>query len=370
MSRPHAIAFFIWRRAELTAEVFQRIREVQPKHLIVIADGPKGGDGKMARECEATRLVTEAVDWDCVVHRDYAPLNIGLQARIETGLDFVFEHVDRAIILEDDCVPDVSFFPYCEELLERYKNDDRIACIAGDNSMNAPIPSGVNYGFSRYTMIWGWATWRRAWNRHDPDLGYWPAARDSGMLERQFRSKDAINYWTAIFNKQLEKGHNTWDYGLTLSCWKNRMVSIVPDRNMVRNTGFGEGATHTHDPDDPRSNVAASAMTFPLVHPSTEAINTDQLDAHIELKVFSGDKYAYGQSYEGVEFNRIRHGFGGYLDKVEPVPEVAHAYVNYMLAYPNQFEDLTLLDEPSRAEALRRLRERVSLKFEGMRAWL
>ena len=138
------------------------------------------------------------------------------------------------------------------------------------------------------------------------------------------------------------------------------MVSIVPDRNMVRNTGFGEGATHTHNPDDPRSNAAASAMTFPLVHPSTEAINTDQLDAHIELKVFSGDKNAYGPSYEGVEFNRIRHGFGSYVDKVEPVPEVAHAYINYMLAHSDQFEDLTLLDETSLAEALGRIQERVS----------
>ena len=132
------VALLLFRRSEETARVFERIRQARPRKLFLIADGPRPGNQEEARSCEAARAVVERVDWPCDVVRDFAEENLGLKRRIPSGLDRVFGEVEEAIVLEDDCLPHPSFFPYCEELLDRYRDDERIVHIAGSQLLESP----------------------------------------------------------------------------------------------------------------------------------------------------------------------------------------------------------------------------------------
>src|SRR3954451_2850867 len=180
----------IFRRPEYTARVFERIREARPERLFVIADGPRPGNADDARRCEQARAVVEGVDWRCEVVRDFAEENLGLKRRIPSGLDWVFDEVEEAIVLEDDCLPHPSFFGYCEEALARHRDDARVTTISGDCFDFAGERGSASYRLSRYPLIWGWATWRRAWRAHDPALRRWPELRGRRWLKRRLGGPD------------------------------------------------------------------------------------------------------------------------------------------------------------------------------------
>src|SRR3954462_13955415 len=163
----------IFRRPEYTARVFERIREARPERLFVIADGPRPGNADDARRCEQARAVVEGVDWRGEVVRDFAEENLGLKRRIPSGLARVFAEVEEAIVLEDDCLPHPSFFPYCEQLLARYADEERVMHLAGSQLLQPAPARRASYHFSRYVHIWGWATWQRAWRHFDLDLREW-----------------------------------------------------------------------------------------------------------------------------------------------------------------------------------------------------
>src|SRR3954453_1153033 len=162
-----AVALLLFRRPEETARVFERIREARPRKLFLVADGPRPGNEEDAQGCEQARAVVERVDWPCDVVRDFADENLGLKKRIPRGLHRVFGEAPEAIILEDDCLPHPSFFRYCAELLERYRDDERVMMISGDNFQGGRRRTPDSYYFSRYVHSWGWATWRRAWQHFD-----------------------------------------------------------------------------------------------------------------------------------------------------------------------------------------------------------
>lgn len=172
------VAFMIFNRPEKTARVFAEIRKARPTQLFIVADGPRTEQEK--EKTDATRAVTEHIDWECEVKRNYSDVNVGCKMRVSSGISWIFENVENAIILEDDCVPEQSFFPYCQELLERYKDDTRIMHISGDNfewGRTGNFESDASYYFSRIPHVWGWATWRRAWNLYDINMTSWPECR-------------------------------------------------------------------------------------------------------------------------------------------------------------------------------------------------
>ena len=179
LATPVVLIFF--RRPDTTARVLEVLKKVKPQRLFLIADGPKEKDRALA---EATRqIVDKAIDWDCQVEKNYSDINLGCKRRIETGLSWVFEQVEEAIILEDDCVPELSFFPFCEALLEKYRFDDSVAHIAGNNcTIRSESNPQTSYYFSRYPHCWGWATWRRAWKLMDPKMAKWPELRKEHWL--------------------------------------------------------------------------------------------------------------------------------------------------------------------------------------------
>ena len=244
MSGSTPIAFFIFRRPEVTRRVFERIREARPERLFVVADGPRSAEE--AERCRQAREVTEAVDWPCEVSRSYAEENVGARRCISRGLDWVFEQEEEVIILEDDCLPDPSFFGYCNELLDRYRDEERVFSITGDNFQRGQRRGDGSYYFSDYFHGWGWATWRRAWAHYDHELEQWPAFRDGGGLDTLFPDPVESGYWCGLLDGIRKTGvPDAWDYIWLLTQWMHGGMTIVPNVNLVENIGFGSGATNT-----------------------------------------------------------------------------------------------------------------------------
>jgi len=271
---PVALMFF--NRPSETRRVLGEIRAAKPRQLFLIADGPRPDRPEDEAKCAATRALVESVDWPCEVFRNYADVNLGAGRRPATGISWVFEHVDRAIILEDDCVPHPSFFPFCEELLEKYAVDRRMMMIAGTNIF--PTPTSHSYHFCYHHSNWGWATWRRAWQCYDAGLSNWPTLRDTRWLHEILGDSRAVEHWTSIFDDAYAAAGaaDYWDYQWTFSLWRHYAFAITPAVNLISNVGFGNTATHTRSVGDSRANRAATAMAFPLTHPPAVVRNRQE----------------------------------------------------------------------------------------------
>lgn len=261
------VAFVIFKRPDATAKVFELIRQARPSKLLVIADGPRADRPGEAEKCEMTRSIIEQVDWPCEVLKNYSEVNLGCKNRVSSGLDWVFENVEEAIILEDDCVPHISFFQFCQELLEHYRHDTRIMAIAGDNSRTIGQRTDFSYYFARSTPIWGWATWRRAWKHYDVHLKLWPAVRDGQWLQDMLGNPKLIKAWNGNFESVHNGTIDTWDYQWTFTCWAQNGLNIIANTNLISNCGFDGEATHTTDANDKLANKPVDAMQFPLKHP-------------------------------------------------------------------------------------------------------
>jgi hypothetical protein len=232
-----------------------------------VSDAPRPNRPGEAERCEAVRAIIDRVDWDCTVLKNYADVNLGCKRRIASGLDWVFEQVEEAIILEDDCLPDPSFFPFCEALLEYYRDDTRVMTISGNNFQFGRPQPFFDYYFSRYTLIWGWATWRRAWQKFDFNMKHWQQLRDHKWLDSILDDAWSVRYWTDLFN-QVEQGEfDTWDVAWTYSCWSQNGLSIVPSSNLVSNIGFDRAANNTIDTNSPFANTPTKPIKLPLQHP-------------------------------------------------------------------------------------------------------
>lgn len=236
------VVFFIFRRPELTARVFEAIRQARPADLLVIADGPRDGVSGEAELVLETRAIVENVDWPCDVEFLFSEKNLGLRQRILTGLDCAFEKYERAIILEDDCVPSSDFFAFVSNILERYSDNPEIALVAGSNF--APYRAPTSFHFSSAPYIWGWGTWRRVWNafRADQQKETWSADEIESVMAT-FASKSQAR----SFRSMMVNAHklNTWDVSLAVWIRLHKLLSVVPKRNLVENIGFGADATHT-----------------------------------------------------------------------------------------------------------------------------
>jgi hypothetical protein len=245
MSLQTPVAFIIFNRPDVTDRVFRTIRQAKPKKLLVIADGPRLDRPNEAEKCAAARAVIDRVDWDCEVLTNYSAINLGCKRRVSSGIDWVFSQVEEAIILEDDCLPAPSFFQFCEALLEKYRHDERIMMISGDNFLSQDKQLENSYYFSKYPHIWGWATWRRAWQHYDVEMSSWQEFRDRGLLKFICNDPVESEYWLKIFNDVANDRIDTWDYQWVYTCWQQSGMSIVPSVNLISNIGFGDDATHT-----------------------------------------------------------------------------------------------------------------------------
>jgi hypothetical protein len=261
------VAMIIFNRPETTKPVFEAIRKAQPPTLLIIADGARENRPGEQERCEEARaLVLNNIDWECDVRTNIAPHNLGCRGRVSSGLDWVFQQVEEAIILEDDCLPHPTFFQYAQEMLERYRHDERVGVISAAN-FRIKRETEYSYYFSRIHPITGWASWRRVWKHYDITMSIFPEVRDNGLLAEMLGDDFSVKYWTKIFQSAYDQRESTWDYQLTFAVWMQGMIGIIPNANQVTNIGFGAGATHITDAEHPTANVPVEEMLFPMKHP-------------------------------------------------------------------------------------------------------
>ena len=265
------IAFIIFNRPDKTKRIFAEIAKVKPSKLFVIADGPRVDHPEDIKNCADSRAIIDCVDWDCEVLKNYSDVNLGCGKRIASGIGWVFENVDEAIILEDDLLPHPSFFRFCEELLEKYRDDKRVMMISGRNDIDLfdYKVTPYSYYFRYTTSVWGWATWRRAWQYHDLEMKLWPMLRNTSWLLDILINPKAVANWQSIFDHYhiFTNKPDSWAYQWAFALWSQNGLSIIPNTNLVCNFGFGEDATHTKAADSPRFKLLANEMFFPLKHP-------------------------------------------------------------------------------------------------------
>jgi len=260
------IVFLIFNRPELTARVFAAIREARPRTLLVVSDGPRPTHPEDAAKVAATRAVIDQVDWPCTVLKDYAAANLGCMVRVSSGLTWAFQLVEEAIILEDDCLPHPSFFRFCSNLLDYYRNDPRVMHISGDNFQNGIRRTPYSYYFSKIPHIWGWATWRRAWQMYAVDFPGLAEFLDSNGFASYCPNPGEREYWTNLFRDTAARQH-TWDSQWVFTLWQHNAVAVLPEMNLISNIGFGPEATHTLGSNAPEANIPVADIGE-ICHPS------------------------------------------------------------------------------------------------------
>jgi hypothetical protein len=289
MSLQTPIVFIIFSRPETTRIVFEEIRKTRPKRLFIIADGPRLNKPGEQERCAKTREIVAEIDWDCEVSRRYSEINLGCGVNISQGLNWVFEQVEEVIILEDDCLPCPDFFTFCGDLLEKYRHNYRIMHIAGTNNLiDYRNKSQHSYYYSRYPLVWGWASWRRAWENYDFKMEKWLEFVQGGWLEKLFDDKRAAYVWDRNLGNLAQHSY-TWDYQWLFSCWTQEGLAIHPKVNLVSNIGFGDAATHTSDASNPWANLPVENLSFPLDHPPF-VIRDATADRHLQKTLFDPSK--------------------------------------------------------------------------------
>lgn len=238
-----AVLFLVFNRLDTTKQVFAAIRSAKPPRLYIASDGPRVNQPNENESVKAVRdYVIANIDWPCQVKTFFQENNLGCKYAVSGAITWFFKNEERGIILEDDCLPNQSFFWFCEELLEKYHDDLRIWHISGNNFQNGAMRGNGNYYFSSYSHIWGWASWANRWEKYDVELSN---IDQNDFQKINFRNKKEFIYWLKIFEIMKKNGIDTWDYQWNFTMWINSGSSILPNKNLVSNIGFGNEGTHT-----------------------------------------------------------------------------------------------------------------------------
>ncbi|HZX57270.1 MAG TPA: nucleotide-diphospho-sugar transferase [Mucilaginibacter sp.] len=263
------ILFVVFNRPATTKIVFEAIRQIAPRKLYIAADGPRHGVLADIGNCCAVREIVDGIDWECDCKTLFRDNNIGCGLGPSQAFSWFFDNEEEGIILEDDCLPNQSFFPYCKELLERYRYDTRIMHISGSNFQYGwQRDKDVSYYFSKNPCEWGWASWRRAWKLFDFKATSYPDIIEKRQLKGYFSSTAEEFYRLSKIQKTYSHPNlNWWDYQWGFAIYINSGLAITPNVNMIKNIGFGETATHTLSSRDKRGKNEPGEMNFPLKHP-------------------------------------------------------------------------------------------------------
>lgn len=265
------VLFLVFNRPSTTKMVFDSIRQAKPLRLYVAADGPRENRSEDVELCQEVKKIVSNIDWDCEVVTLYRSQNLGCKKAVSSAITWFFENEEEGIILEDDVLPLPCFFEYCDELLDKYRNEERVAMISGNNLISKRFNSEESYFFSHYANIWGWATWRRVWTQYDVEMKDWVSWSKKGNLKNVSDDTPYFEYYwkdqiQAIYDGKMD----TWDFQLFFLLWRIKGLCIVPKNNLTGNLGFGTLATHTTG--ELPACVKESEpelLLFPLKHPST-----------------------------------------------------------------------------------------------------
>jgi hypothetical protein len=284
------ILFLIFNREDTTRQVFEAIRRQKPKYLFVAADGPRKDRPDEAEKCRRVREIATQIDWHCCLKTLFREENLGCKTAVSEAITWFFDNVEQGIILEDDCLPDPSFFPFCEELLERYKDDAQIGHISGNCFFPEYVDKQYSYNFSSFAHIWGWATWRRVWQNYDVNFSFWEKYKnDKKMRNSIFNNLREKIYFSSFISDAISGRHhiNTWDTQYFFTLRVQKQLSVYPTVNLVANIGLNsENATHTSAKNE-KFVLPLSSVSFPLKHPQNIARNKALDEQTVKKNFFS-----------------------------------------------------------------------------------
>ncbi|MEO7214160.1 nucleotide-diphospho-sugar transferase [Mucilaginibacter sp.] len=311
MSFSTPILLLIFNRPELTEKVFVEIKKQRPQYLYIAADGPRINKENEVEKCRATRqVVLDNIDWTCQVKTLFRDENIGCGKAVSEAITWFFDNVEQGIILEDDCLPSSSFFSFCEELLNKYHDNSQVMHIGGSNFQDKNVAGENSYYFSNYIHIWGWATWRRAWQKYefnlqgnDPQLAY--------MLKYKFSNGIERHFWQHSFETMANHLIDTWDTQWVHCFFKHNGIGITTAQNLISNIGCGPDATHTIHFNPIISELPVTEIEI-ITHPKKITINK------------RADRTSYRKLYQfdNTKFNRIKFRIGKML------PFIKSAYLS------------------------------------------
>ena len=279
------VLFLIFNRPDTTFRVFEEIRKQKPASLFIAADGPRAGIKDDPLNCRQARGVADQIDWNCDVSTLFRDNNLGCGPAVSEAISWFFSNNSEGIILEDDCLPEPSFFRYCEELLKYYRNNKKVMMISGNNFQNGIRRGNESYYFSRYSHIWGWASWRRAWEHYDYDIKTFPEFLETGRLKKIFTDKKQFRTMKKIMSRAHRKYYNTWDFQWNYALWENDGLCAIPENNLVTNIGFDVRGTHTNNINTKNANLPVKPLAFPLRHPVNVMVDQNA-DDYAFLRVF------------------------------------------------------------------------------------
>jgi hypothetical protein len=284
------ILFIIFNRKDTALRVFEMIRKIQPRTLYVAADGPRASRPGEEIRCQETRALIGQVDWPCEVRTLFRETNLGCKKAVSGAITWFFSQVNEGIILEDDCLPDPTFFSYCENLLERYRDDRRIMHIGGVNFQDGIQRSTGSYFFSRKPQIWGWATWKRAWDLYDPDILSYPEFKKNHLIRFITRDTYQQKIFLRKFDSVYDHSVDTWDFQWEYTILTQNGLAITPEKNLVSNIGFGADATHTTSYHHDFADKPVESM--PEIRHPIFIFSHEEADLYQFKKEFSGKNIA------------------------------------------------------------------------------
>lgn len=309
------VVLVIFNRPDFTEVVFRAVAQARPKQLFVLADGPRSRDE--AHLCARTRAVTERVDWDCDVKTDFSEVNLGCRRRCATGFDWVFSQVETAIFLDDDCVPDPTFFPFCELMLEHYCDDTRVMMVTGSNYLERWKAERQSYHFSYFGSPWGWASWRRAWRFYDDTMKSWGDDEIKSRIRDVLANEECFALQARRFDNIYANPNDrhSWDVRWSLARLMQSGLTIVPAVNLISNVGcLGDGVSLP--PTHPIANLPTAPISFPLRFQASVSVDRLYDERHIRrvagLEPASRDPA--GQT--GTVYDRIARKVGRRLARI------------------------------------------------------
>ena len=241
------VLFLGYNRPDLAAIVLDRLRTCGVRRLYIALDGPRSGHPSDREQCRLMRELVDSIQWTENKVMLIREENQGCGRAVSSALDWFFQQEERGIIIEDDCLPDPSFFSFCEEMLNRYAEQPDIWAVAGTSLIPESTVPAQSHFFSKYSGIWGWGTWRRAWETYSYDLSCLTADQWKIVVEQKSVNAVERRYWLHILDLMLKGEIDTWDFQVQFCSWKVNALQVTSSVNLVQNLGFRSDGTHTKE---------------------------------------------------------------------------------------------------------------------------
>ncbi len=284
------LLLLIYNRPKETQILITRLKKFKPKYLYIFSDGPKKNkkDHDLNLEC---KKIIDKINWEVKIKKYYLKKNYGCKHAVSIGLDWFFKNEKKGIILEDDCIPSISFFKFCSWGLDKFQNNKKIGSITGNNFLRSKVKINNSYYFSKYAHCWGWATWKDRWKLYNKNISFWEKWKNSKNFKNLFNLSLEKRYWTKIFNNSYKNKIDSWAYPWNLCLWYNKMLVLTPKFNLVENIGAGKSATHTYIKSD---NVNYKVKLLKKPYKNTELIKINiKADNYVFYNHFRAKNYLW-----------------------------------------------------------------------------